>query len=116
MPIPPPPAQQQEPREVQSSIRSPRQALVSILLLLGITETALRMPPPAPGRSFAYRVGFGTGAAVGTVLIVAGIGVVVGGVVYLLASLRRSDTTLVEAIFSWPVVVVVGLISLFLVI
>ncbi len=86
------------------------------MLLLGIIETALGMPPPAPGRGFAYRVGFGTGVAVGTVLIVAGIGVIVGGVVYLLASLRRSDTTLVEAIFSWPVVVVVGLISLFLVI
>ena len=104
-PIPPPPPQQSREAGARSVIRRPRQTLAGILLLLGVVETALGMPAPTPDRSFAFRIGIGIGGAIFTVLGVAAIGLVVGGLVYLLSSLRRSDTDFVESIFSWPVVV-----------
>jgi hypothetical protein len=65
-----------------------------------------------PGASFAYQLGHAVGGAIPQVLFNAVLALVVGLVVYALRRFRASGVQVLEAIFSWPVVVVTAAFAL----
>jgi len=86
-----------------------------VFLVLGIVKTAMGMPSGGPGESMGYRVGYGVGEAIPSLLAVAAVWLVVGGIVYL-SFLRSGGLTFGQAIFNWPVVVMAAFVALLFVV
>jgi hypothetical protein len=92
--------------------RAPMLALAGVLLLLGVAETAREMANAEPDGSVFSPLGYAVAAALAEVYIVAGMALVMGGLIYLLAYLRGRRVTFVEAIFNWAVVVAAAAVAL----
>ncbi len=90
-------------------------ALAGVLLLLGAAETAREMADTEPGGSVASDLGYALAEAVCVVYIVAGAALVMGGLIYLSSYLRGRRVSVLEAIFSWAVVVAAAVVALLLV-
>jgi hypothetical protein len=86
--------------------------LAGVLLLLGAVETAREMADAEPGGSVLSNLGYALAEALLEMYIVAGEGLVMGGLIYLLSYLRGRRVTFVEAIFNWAVVVAVAIVAL----
>jgi hypothetical protein len=95
---------------VADTIKWPRLGMLGVFLVLGVIETVQEMPPASEGGDLAYRVGEGSGLATVSVIIVAAAVLLVSGVVY--ATFRRDGATFGEVLFSWPVVIVAGVVAL----
>jgi hypothetical protein len=118
VPTPPPPQQQpQQPPEAEarSDTKGPTLVLVGVFLVLGIAKTAMGMAQINPARGFGYRLGFGFGGAIPSLLVVAAVWLVVGGIVYL-SYLRSGGVSFGQAIFNWPVVVIAAFVALLFVV
>ncbi len=92
--------------------RGPMLALAGVLLLLGVAETVREMADAKPDGGVFPRVGYAVAGAVVNVYIVAGLALVMGGMIYLLYYLRGRRVTFLEAIFNWAVVVAAALVAL----
>jgi hypothetical protein len=84
------------------------------LLLLGAVETVRGIASAEPGWSVAANLGYAVAEALLDVFIVAGVALVMGGLIYLLAYLRGRRATFLEAIFNWAVVVAAAVLALLL--
>jgi hypothetical protein len=121
VPRPPSPQQYQQQQqhlpeaEARSETRGPMLVLVGAFLVLGIGKTAMGISSAGPGESMAYRLGVGVGGAIISMLVVAAVWLVVGGIVYL-GFLRSGGVTFGQAIFNWPVVVIAAFVALLFVV
>jgi hypothetical protein len=87
-------------------------ALAGVLLLLGAAQTAREMANAEPDETVIPNLGYAIAEALLDVYIVAGVALVTGGLIYLLAHLRGRRVTFLEAIFNWAVVVVAAVAAL----
>ncbi len=94
--------------------RGPMLALAGVLLLLGAVETVRGIASAEPGWSVAANLGYAVAEALLDVYIVAGVALVMGGLIYLLAYLRGRRVTFLGAIFNWAVVVAAAVLALLL--
>ena len=94
--------------------RVPMLVLAGALLLLIVAETAREMADTEPGQSGVFDLAFAVAEAIVDTYLVAGLALVMGGLVYLLAYLRGSRITFPEVIFNWAVVVVAAVAALLL--
>ncbi len=92
--------------------RAPMLALAGVLLLLGAAETAREMADTEPGGSVASDLGYALAEAVCEMYIVAGVALVMGGIICLLSYLRGRRDTFLEEIFNWAVVVTAAVVAL----
>lgn len=81
--------------------------MLAVFLVLGIGETVQGMPA-ASGESVSYQLGFGIVPAIGIMLVVAALLLLIGGVYYVTS--RKDGVTFREAIFNWPLVILVGIV------
>ena len=103
----------QQPREAPPSrgIRAPLLVLVGVFLVLGFGELLQGMVT-APKQEVGFVLGYGIGGAIGSVLVWVVFSFIAGCVVYLFYRFRRRGTTFVQALFSWPVVVIAACVAL----
>jgi hypothetical protein len=87
-------------------------ALAGVLLLLGVVETVRGIVSEEPGWSVAANRAYAVAEALLDVFIVAGVTLVMGGIIYLLSYLRGRRDTFLEAIFNWGVVVAAAVLAL----
>jgi hypothetical protein len=87
-------------------------ALFGVVLAVGVVETALGMSDAASGESLSYKLGYGIGGAIPSLLFVAVVALLVGLVIYVSYLFRSGRITFLRAIFNWPVVVVAALFAL----
>ncbi len=92
--------------------RGPMLALAGVLLLLGAVETARGIASAEPGWSVAANLGYAVAEASLDVFIVAGVALVMGGLIYLVSHLRGGRVTCLKAIFNWAVVVAAAVVAL----
>jgi hypothetical protein len=112
VPIPPPPQQQQSAVEDGRETRWPMLALLGVFLLVAVVGTAQGMAEVNPNRDLAIRLASGMGYAAGSMVFVGLVVLIwcVGG--YLLLRSRRG-LTFGQMVFSWPVVIVAGVVACF---
>jgi hypothetical protein len=103
----------QQPPEAPPSrgIRAPLLVLGGVFLVLGFAEFLQGMVN-APKHDVGFVLGYGVGGAIGSVLGWVILTLIAGGGVYLFYRFRRRDTTFVQALFSWPVVVIATCLAL----
>jgi hypothetical protein len=92
--------------------KGPMLALAGVLLLLGVAETAREMANAEPDGSVFSNLGYAVAGALVEVYIAAGVALVMGGLIYLLAYLRGRRVAFLEAIFNWAVVVAAAAVAL----
>jgi hypothetical protein len=68
-----------------------------------------------PARSIGYRLGYGFGGAIPYLLVGFAVWLVLGGIVYM-SFIRGGRVSIDQAIFNWPVVVIVAFMALLFVI
>jgi hypothetical protein len=90
---------------------APLPVLVGVFLVLGFGELLQGMLN-APEQEVGFVLGRGLGQAFGSVLGLVISTLLAGGGVYLFYRFRRRGTTFVQALFSWPVVVIATCIAL----
>jgi uncharacterized membrane protein YedE/YeeE len=95
--------------EVLDALKGARLGMLGVFLVLGAIETVQEMPPASTGDDLVYRIGEGSGVDTVSLIIVAAVVLFVSGVIY--ATIGR-DATFGEIIFSWPLVIVAGVIAL----
>jgi hypothetical protein len=103
----------QQSREAPSSrgIMAPLLVLVGVFFVMGFGELLQGMLN-APRQDVGFVLGHGLGQSIGSVLDLVVFTLIAGGGVYLFYRFRRRGTTFVQALFSWPVVVIAACLAL----
>ena len=89
----------------------PKLVLVGMCFIFGFLQLLLGMAG-SPKQDVGYVIGHDLGAAIGGVIVLVVLTLIVGGGVYLYYRFRRGGTTFGRALFSWPVVIIVGCLAL----
>jgi hypothetical protein len=80
--------------------------MLAAFVVLVAGETAQRMPPAAPGGTFASRLVAGAALPLALALLLVALILLLGGVYYAIA--RKDGVTFREAVFNWPMVSTAG--------
>jgi hypothetical protein len=94
----------------QDSTRGPIRGMLAAFVVLVAGETAQRMPPAAPGGTFASRLVAGAALPLALALLLVALILLLGGVYYAIA--RKDGVTFREAVFNWPMVSTAGGIAI----
>jgi zinc-ribbon domain len=92
----------------------PRLGLAAVFLLLLIAGTARALPSATPGETLAFQLGESLVPAVMDAITLLAVLLFFAGIVYVTG--RKNGTTFPEAIYSWSMVILAGILAFLIVV
>ena len=83
--------------------------MLTVFLVVGIGQVVKGMSTAPAGKDLGYQIENGIYNAIASVMVVAVLVLLIGGVYYVTA--RKKGVTFREAIFNWPMVIVASFVA-----